>query len=187
MCEDFQDCNDRGLCIDESCNCDVGWFGDTCDESLRNGYENSLDSYIVIFMISYIILFLYVFGNLVKKLKKERAYSPVGSCSFVFHAIRSPYNLSFVCILILALTRIVWLAADPFLYDDGMNRSLERVLSEIAYSLLFIIYANVFWVWYSIYKEIKTKKEEVRGGKKRCRCSCIKPQILFFNCFVFLG
>ena len=43
--------------------------------------------------------------------------------------------------------RVLWLIIDPFVMKEIFNRSIERLLYEATYSILYVLYSIVFWVW----------------------------------------
>ena len=103
---------------------------------------------------------------------KERSLFSNHFWDFFKTVMRSPYNLcmmaiSLICIRRLLiyfkfqfylLVRILWINIDPFLFLGIWNRSIERLLYEIVYSLLFSIYSIILWVWYYIFEKFMSNK-----------------------------
>jgi len=81
----------------------------------------------------------------------------------------------------ISFTRILWLAIDPFGYHLVLHRSIERVLFETTFSILFWIYAIVLWVWYSIYEELSRKNKK----RSSLRHTCFKIKIKLFAAIIF--
>ena len=64
--------------------------------------------------------------------------------------------MSFTLIILCCSIRIAWLALDPFLFRGYQTRSVERLLAEVPFSILFSVYQIILIVWYSLYEEIST-------------------------------
>lgn len=65
-CDDSSDCNDHGNCIDDSCDCDLGWFGDNCETSGIEEWGEIWTAYRVVFSAIYGILLI---GTLISLLR----------------------------------------------------------------------------------------------------------------------
>jgi len=161
-CSTPEDCSDRGMCIDSTCRCDIGWFGDICEDGLAVFWENGFFAYRVVFFIIYAAIGLWTFFVLLFRFKRERHFSPYGGCRFFFRIMKSPYNLCQMAIFLVSLVRVIWLAVDPFGYYDIVHRSVERLLAEMTYSLLFLVYTIVLWVWFKIYSDIRSQERKQR-------------------------
>lgn len=51
MCESYIDCNSRGDCIDNLCNCYIGWFYYNCSTNIMDLWPESFYVYTVILLI----------------------------------------------------------------------------------------------------------------------------------------
>lgn len=83
-------------------------------------------------------------------------------CKFFCKIMRSPKNLMMIFMLLISISkphlflrmlistdkaRVLWLIIDPFVMKEIFNRSIERLLYEATYSILYVLYSIVFWVW----------------------------------------
>lgn len=67
--------------------------------------------------------------------------------------LRRPTNFSMILITLISITKILWMSIDPFVLKSVLHRSVERLLSELIYSLLYALYGTVLLVWYSSHKK----------------------------------
>jgi len=162
-CTTQSDCNEKGFCVDESyCQCDEGWFGDHCTTNLAIEWPGGFYSFRVTFLIIYSFLAAFVIIRLAMKIRKESRNFGKKKRYVFFITMWSPLNLLMRIIILICLTQILWLAIDPFDYNNVFNPSLERFLFEVSYTFMSMIYAIVFGVWYTIYLELT-----IRDPKKK--------------------
>jgi len=181
MCNTHVDCNNQGYCVDGECLCNVAWFGTNCQENLDHYSRKGFIAYRAVFIIAFSMLLLLSFRRLYYKVKKEKHLFGSTNWLFVIKTLRSPYNLAMLSIFLICLLRILWLSIDPFGYHLVLHRSIERVLFETIFSVLFWIYAIILWVWYSIYEELSRKNKK----RSTLRHICFKIKIKLFVVIVF--
>ena len=60
---------------------------------------------------------------------------------------KNPVNMSMLMVLLICITKLLWITIDPYIFYGILHRSVERVLAEIIYSLLYCLYSMVLMVW----------------------------------------
>lgn len=153
-CSSYSDCNDHGDCIERSCSCDLGWFGDECTESFKDEWSKTWNAFVITYTTANLLLFLLSIVKLYLLMSPE---SYLGFRRLSRRIITSPKNLSLCCLAIIALIKILWLLIDPLRFEDQASRLLERLLFETVYPLYLCLYATVVLVLAGLYQGIRHK------------------------------
>jgi hypothetical protein len=144
----YNGCNGHGTCQNAKCLCDLGWFlsnaTKSCEKNLMDSAGPSWEFFIIFFTLLFIFTFLYTSFKLYLSINQEKTFD----CKLkLFRAFKTPKNISLLGILFISFLRIFWLNFDPMGFKGIANRMEERFLFNLAYPILFTVWASVLVVW----------------------------------------
>ncbi|CAD8156396.1 unnamed protein product [Paramecium octaurelia] len=163
---DNSNCNGRGLYQEQTCQCDLGYFGVDCSQKLEELHVASYFTFIGLFLILFMLLLVFTVKQLQISLKTNKIPTYQRGLSYLKNFLGSPLNCILCLTLLFNVLKIVWLILDPFQPFDGDKRVFERILAEVVYTILFYIYGILLMVWYTMYDEISFNVIERNNNSK---------------------
>ncbi|CAD8082361.1 unnamed protein product [Paramecium sonneborni] len=162
------ECCDKGIVINGICRCDIGAFGDECYENLQDLYIAPYYTFQGVYCAAFLFILFITIRQFQASLKTSKIPSYYTCFQYAYALIGSPQNYILVLTIILSTCKLIWLILDPFEIYIGKTIVIERLLSEVVYTLLFYIYGCLLIVWYTMYDEIsfnvykdKTKRKYI--------------------------
>ncbi|CAD8074026.1 unnamed protein product [Paramecium sonneborni] len=163
---DNSNCNGRGLYFDQTCQCDLGYFGAQCSVKLEEIHVISYFTFIGLFLILFILLLLFTVKQLQYSLNINQIPQFQRGLGYLKHFLSSPLNCILCLTILFNVLKILWLSLDPLKPFDGDKRVYERILAEVVYTILFYIYGILLMVWYTMYDEISFNISERNNNSK---------------------
>ncbi|CAD8175969.1 unnamed protein product [Paramecium pentaurelia] len=148
------ECCDKGIVIDGKCRCDIGAFGDECFDNLQDLYIAPYYTFQGVYCAAFVFILFITIRQFQASLKTSKIPSYYTCLQYGYALIGSPQNYILVLTIILSTCKLIWLILDPFEIYKGKTIVIERLLSEVVYTLLFYIYGCLLIVWYTMYDEI---------------------------------
>ncbi|CAD8162908.1 unnamed protein product [Paramecium octaurelia] len=148
------ECCDKGIVIDGKCLCDVGAFGDECQKNLQDIFIGPYYTFQGVYCAAFLIILFITIRQFQVSLKTSKIPAYYTCLQYALALIGSPQNYILVLTIILSLCKLIWLILDPFEVYKGKTIVIERLLSEVVYTILFYIYGCLLIVWYTMYDEI---------------------------------
>ena len=125
------------------------------------------------------LITIYTYRIVKKKCAEERRTHYLKGLQFFITEIQSPLNLCYSFILFIGVgmlfpfflliffpVNVTWILYDPFYLIGRGTRSMERLMGETRYSLLFACYGVILFVWNKIYLQIRRSKDDVENTQK---------------------
>ncbi|CAK83497.1 unnamed protein product (macronuclear) [Paramecium tetraurelia] len=148
------ECCDKGIVIDGKCLCDIGAFGDECFDNLQDIYKAPYYTFQGVYCAAFVFILFITIRQFQASLKTSKIPSYYTCLQYAFALIGSPQNFILVLTIVMSTCKLIWLILDPFEIYKGRTIVIERLLSEVVYTLLFYIYGCLLIVWYTMYDEI---------------------------------
>jgi hypothetical protein len=208
-------CSNNGFFKDNFlCECDIAFFGYSCEHSGIIYWGKGWTAIQVIFSLFYVILTFLTWNYLRKSLKKEYG----GFWKKIWRLINTPKYLVILNLIIIctskkivkifkffSLARMVYISVDPFKLKGIFDRSTDRVLHEIVLSTTISIFFILLIVWMGLYtafdienKNLQIKENEIiakQSGEPNtaknkssfwsCTC-CFRHYYKFKNFIIFI-
>ncbi|GAM24062.1 hypothetical protein SAMD00019534_072370 [Acytostelium subglobosum LB1] len=145
-CLTNEDCNNLGECIQNICHCNGYVSGSNCSTPFTEILGNSFTAFRLFFLISFILLTLYIIVNTYKSF---HLWSH-GKVGFKLKAINHLVILAF------AILRIIYFSVDPWSNIDIFPYALSIFLYNFPLYLLFTSYQLFLLYWAGTYHSVSS-------------------------------